>query len=102
MRDVFKGLLAMPLIDRYLHFSNCSGDLNKDSLIICKSMQIKISEAVKPSLDFWLCVFSRFERSSSPTIISALIDQYRWPGRSDNRKGSRITVGPRIRSYATP
>ena len=92
----------MPLIDRYIHFSNCSGDLNKYSLMICKSMQIKISEALKPSLDFWLCMFSRFERSFSPTIISAVNDQYRWLGRSDNRKDSRIIVGPRIRSYATP
>ena len=33
------------------------------------------------------------------TIISALNDYYRWPSRSDNRKGSRIAVGPRIRSY---
>ena len=74
MGDVCKGLLAMPLIDRYLHFSNCNKDFNKDILMVRRSMQIKISEALKPSLEFRLCVFFRFERSSSPTIISALND----------------------------
>ena len=66
MGVAYKGLLAMLLIGRYLHFSNSNGDFNKDTFMVGRNMQIKISEALKPSLEFRLYVFSRVERPYSP------------------------------------
>ena len=49
LEDVYKRLLTVPLIDRHLHFSKSNEDVNKDRLIVHRSILLKISEVLKTS-----------------------------------------------------